>query len=167
MNADDFFPSKYLKPHDVKAAATVTISHVTSGLFKNKETGVDELKPILHFHGGIKPYLCNKTNWGVIVGLYGKDLAGMSNKQITLVSEPGLSFGEMIDLIKVKAPVNGATAPDMKQIWQNFCKANGITENHIRQALGTEKVSEWITRDVGNTLERAMQLVKEIAAEPF
>lgn len=56
---------------------------------------------------------------------------------------------------------------DFKAEWNEFYKANHVTEAQLHQALGTTKVSEWIAADPGRTLELAMQAVKKVVEVPF
>lgn len=72
------------------------------------------------------------------------------------------------------APPNGHGASSAQEIlnrnlradWEKFVAEKRITEAHVRQALGVEKVSVWISAEPGRTLDKAMQLVEE-AAKPF
>lgn len=55
---------------------------------------------------------------------------------------------------------------DLRAEWVKFCSANGATETHIRQALGMDRVSEWMAQNPGRTIEDAMSLVHEVL-QPF
>ena len=70
---EDFFPSNYLKAADLGGKErTVTIDRVESDAFENDDRR--QVKPVIHFkEGGVKPMVCNKTNFLMIAAACGKD----------------------------------------------------------------------------------------------
>lgn len=163
MNINNAFPSKWLKSGDLEDGdLTLTIKSV-----EQEEVGQGEdaeQKPIVHFQEVEKGMVLNKTNANTISSLYGPETDGWVGKKISLFSTE-VDFGGKQTLairIRMKKAVG---VSDMKEIWTKFCKANGVTEAHIRGALGTPKVSEWIAAEVGRTLAGAMELVQATAAD--
>jgi hypothetical protein len=71
-NINDYFPSRYLKAHDLKGKTpTVTIARVTFDQVRGGRTGSVETKAILHFAGKDKGLLLNKTNARAIIAIAG------------------------------------------------------------------------------------------------
>jgi hypothetical protein len=68
MRTGDIFKSKYLKSSDVKAKQRIaTISHL-----EMEEVGQDKKeKPVLYFEDGVKPLVCNKTNFETLEEVFG------------------------------------------------------------------------------------------------
>jgi len=64
------------------------------------------------------------------------------------------------------APKGGNPQTADKLRWLEFCRKNGVQEEHIRQALGTVHVSDWLRGNSKRTLEQAEKLVLE-ATRPF
>ena len=64
----DAFPSKYLKSSEVKARPIVaTISRVVQEVVGQEK----ELMWVIHFEDGVKPMVCNKTNFETIEADFG------------------------------------------------------------------------------------------------
>ena len=99
MNVNDLFPSDYLKHSDLgPRGRTVTIHS-----WETVNIG-DELKPVLHFVGGDKPMVLNKTNAMMIAILYGPELDGWVGKTIDLYSATVTYMGKPTKGIRVRDP---------------------------------------------------------------
>lgn len=102
--ADDLFPSAYLKVGDVQAAGgrlMLTVAGIELEAFTDPETKESEEKPVLHFTGGVKSLILNKTNARRLGALLGSDLESWNGKQITLIIEGVESFGKTVPAIRI------------------------------------------------------------------
>lgn len=113
MNANDVFPSRFLKADDVDGELTVTILGIELETLKNRDRK-DEQKAVCKFaEAGVKPLILNKTNWGIIAGLYGKDSDDWERQRITLYTTDVEAFGEKVRAVRVRdrKPVAARPAP--------------------------------------------------------
>ena len=112
---DDFFPSNFLKAADLKGRdLVVTIDHVDHEEFEND--GKKKMKPVVHFRDdGVKPMVCNKTNFLLIAAVCGMKVQEWSGKQICVYPEMIAYKGNVSDAIRAKrppqAPVVATEAP--------------------------------------------------------
>lgn len=120
MDMNDAFPSKWLKSSDFEHEQTLTMREV-----RKQKVGDDE-KPVLYFHELPKGLVLNKTNNCVIVSIYGKMSEAWTGKRLTLYKARVESFGEMVDAIRVKAPVvavsPAGTSMTLAQAWAAYQK---------------------------------------------
>jgi len=83
--------------------------------------------------------------------------------QITYLGKEKTKSGNYVKTFDVRLLVFGATKGNPqtadKARWLEFCKKNGVKEEHIRQALGTVHVSDWLRGNSKRTLEQAEKLV--------
>jgi hypothetical protein len=100
----DFYPSNYLSAADLKGAERiVTIDRVETNTFEND--GIKKTKPVIHFKdNGIKPIVCNKTNFLMIAAICGDDSKDWSGKQICLFSDLVSFKGKVSEAIRAKRP---------------------------------------------------------------
>jgi hypothetical protein len=98
----DYFPSNYIRPEDLNGRdLVVTIDRVESVEFEND--GKKQLKPVAHFRNeGIKPLVCNKTNFLLISGICGENTDDWPGKQIRLFPDMVAFKGQIKEAIRVK-----------------------------------------------------------------
>jgi hypothetical protein len=108
--ANDFFPSSYIRVADLNGEERiVTIDRVTSASFEND--GKHQNKPVIHFRDdGVKPLVCNKTNFTTCAMLAGEDSDMWAGKKICLY--PGMvDFkGKVQEVVRIKRVTAAATA---------------------------------------------------------
>ena len=111
MKQNDVFPSNFLKSADLAGKAVrVTIERVTL-----EELG-DDKKPVLHFLGKSKGMVINKTNWGVLVNLTGReDSDHWGGWSIVIYSAKVAYQGKMVDGLRVDDRPGAAKAPAKAQ----------------------------------------------------
>jgi hypothetical protein len=167
MNINNAFPSKYLKSGDIEGDADLllTIDHVAV-----ESVGQDdpEDKPIVYFREVDKGLVLNKTNASTIASLYGPETDGWVGKRIALYATEVAYQGKMtLSLrVRIKAPASAAplavgngTVINPKERWEQFCTEHNITRQDVTDALGTEKVTDWLKGMTGATLDDAMTLI--------
>jgi hypothetical protein len=100
--AEDFFPSNYLKAADLGGKEKlVTIDRVESDAFEND--GRKQVKPVIHFkEGGVKPMVCNKTNFLMIAAACGKDSDAWPGKQVILYPDLVPFKGTVTEAVRAK-----------------------------------------------------------------
>jgi hypothetical protein len=100
----DFYPSNYLSAADLKGAERiVTIDRVETNTFEND--GIKKTKPVIHFKdNGIKPIVCNKTNFLMIAAICGADSKDWGGKQICLFPDLVSFKGKVSEAIRAKRP---------------------------------------------------------------
>lgn len=111
VNLSKYTKSRWLRGNDLEAdydgeAIVVTIKTVTEETFE--QTG--ETKPVVQFLELDQALICNKTQVGKLIDLFGDDAAGMVGKQITLQAAPSSYPGKSTIVIgkarkKAVAPV--------------------------------------------------------------
>ena len=116
MIIDDFFPSKYLKSADLKGKdVALTIRDVERKQFE------EETKPIVWFEGTTKGLILNRTNFGSIAQLHGRDTDTWIGKRVAL-------FGTEVDFrgtqtlairVRLTAPAETAPKPEPATITDN------------------------------------------------
>jgi|SRR6516165_2158629 hypothetical protein len=105
----DFFPSNYLKCADLAGKErVVTIAFVKEDVFENE--GKKQKKPVIYFKdAGVKPMVCNKTNFLTIENSCGKDTDDWVDKKIVLYPEMVSFRGKVSEAVRVKrVPVQAA-----------------------------------------------------------
>ena len=113
MNANDVYPSNYLKAEEIHGQMIVTIESV--GLEKmHDKTGKEIEKPVVRFLEMPKSLVTNKTNWKMLIKLFGDDTDFWKGKQITMVTIPVVAFGETVDAIRL-TPVKAAETKKTEQ----------------------------------------------------
>ncbi len=101
MNANDMFPSKYIKASDLgDSKPVVKIARIAVEQLGNDEEGKDS-KPVVYFEGKEKGLVCNKTNWSTIVNLYGNETDNWIGKPIRLQTAEVAFKGKMTMAIRV------------------------------------------------------------------
>jgi hypothetical protein len=109
MMKNEAFPSKYFKAEDVKGRpVVVTIAGITT----DKIGQPPKEKRILLFEDAEKQLVLNGTNWDLISDITGQDDSDLwPGHKIALVAAR-VPFGrEMVDAIRVRAPMQAAKAP--------------------------------------------------------
>lgn len=115
MNANEMFPSKYLKASDLgEHTPIVTIESVSVESLGSEEE--KENKPVIYFEGKEKGLVCNKTNWNTVMGLFGDETEDWIGKKIKLVTAEVAFKGKMtlsirISSIKVPQTAKGGSKP--------------------------------------------------------
>jgi hypothetical protein len=102
MNIDDAFPSRYLRPGDLRQAAPV----VTIASVKMERVGARrQTKPVLYFLGKSKGLILNKTNATAIAELLGtKDTVAWEGGRLRLFVTETLFGDKTVPCIRVQAP---------------------------------------------------------------
>jgi hypothetical protein len=102
MRLNDAFPTKYLKPDDLKGRpATLTISTVTQ-----ERIGTD-LRLVASFHETQKLLTINRTNAGRIAQLVGSDDTDhWAGKRITILVDQVEFKGQFVPAIRVALPTS-------------------------------------------------------------
>lgn len=100
INLGKYTKSKWLRGNDLEndydgEAIVVTIKNVSEETFE--QTG--ETKPVVQFIELEQALICNKTQVGKLIDLFGDDAAGMVGKQITLQAAPSSYPGKSTILI--------------------------------------------------------------------
>jgi hypothetical protein len=110
--AADFFPSNYLRSTDLKGKeVVVTIDRVESDAFEND--GKKQVKPVIHFRdSGVKPLVCNKTNFVMIAAACGPDSDSWPGKQIVLFGDLVPFKGTVTEAVRVKRAASAAPKPE-------------------------------------------------------
>lgn len=102
-DATQAFPSAFMKADDLLAGAqTLTIAEVNL----RYEFNDGSTKPIIEFAGG-KQLVCNKTNWNLIIEMYGTNTDAWLGKPLNLIRT-------MVDFQGKRTPairINPASAP--------------------------------------------------------
>jgi hypothetical protein len=104
-----FFSRDYIADFDLLGKdATVTITKVEA----KELTSVrgTTLKPVLHFEGKERAFVCNKTNAKTISSMYGKEVSAWIGKRITLYPTTTSAGGETVGCIRVR-PMAPAEKP--------------------------------------------------------
>lgn len=169
MKAADAFPSNWLKKEDLPSPVSATIRGVTQEQIKG-ERG-NELKPILHFHGSLKPLILNRGNWNTIASMYGDDSTGWPGKVIELYSDPSIMFGsKAVGGIRIR-PAPGA-APVSNAEWTypealaEAAKA-GISKEHIVAKLKAAGMTAWNNAKCTPLVKAMIQEVFNAADQPL
>jgi hypothetical protein len=128
MKISAAFPSKYLKAADLNQQdVNVVISKVEIADVGSAEE--PESKPVLYFRGMEKGLVLNKTNAGVIAGLYGDDTDMWTDKPITLY-EAQVDFQGKATLairVRLRAP-SGAPVGNGKAAAKNWTLAEATIQ---------------------------------------
>ena len=104
MNTDyrGMYDREYIGAWDIPKGKDVVVEisrveckELVSNRGKNK-------KPIVHFVGKEKAFVCNKTNGKAIAGMYGNDTKEWTGKKIALYSTTTNAGGETVDCIRVR-----------------------------------------------------------------
>jgi hypothetical protein len=109
-----------------------------------------EEKFALHFNGGFKPLLMNRTNIRIINSLYGPNTAGWIGKTVNVYNDPTVSYGGRVT---GGVRVRMATA-NQQQRWQAPQQAPQpqATAQEYRQASGGQLPSNeppaWAVEDI-------------------
>ena len=109
MKTSEVFPSKYLKGADVASGMLpVSIKMIAMETMKDSE-GVEQLKPVAYFEGGIKPMVLNMTNWNFLRDHYGDESDLWTGKTAALITVKVTAFGKTTDSLRfVNAPKTAA-----------------------------------------------------------
>ena len=121
MNANDVYPTNYLKAEDIPAPMTVTIEGAVIETMHDKN-GKDIEKPVIRFSELPKGLVCNRTNWKTLIRLFGDETDAWKGKRITMVTVPVDAFGETVDAIRL-IPVKAA---EPKKTEQQILQEMGI-----------------------------------------
>jgi len=118
MRQDDFFPSKYLRAGDLEDGDMIlTIDNVKGEDFDG------EIKPVVRFREEKKGLVLNRTNWGTIEHLHGRDTESWMGKQIQLFTTEVDYRGQQTSAIRIRSEAPSIPVP------QN--NGSGITKDQI------------------------------------
>ena len=108
---NDYFPSNYVRAADLNGRdLVVTIDHIEEAEFEND--GKKQIKPVVHFRDeGVKPLVCNKTNFLLISGICGEDTDQWPGKQICLYPDMVAYKGQVSEAIRAKRPPQADVKP--------------------------------------------------------
>jgi hypothetical protein len=100
MNANEMFPSKYIKASDLgEHKPTVIIQDVQ---IEELGSGEDkDRKPVIYFEGKEKGLVCNKTNWNTLIDLYGPDTDNWLKKPIKIYATEVAFQGKMTLAVRI------------------------------------------------------------------
>jgi hypothetical protein len=89
-----------------------------------------EEKFALHFNGGFKPLLMNRTNIRIINSLYGPNTAGWIGKTVNVYNDPTVSYGGRVTGgVRVRMATAGQQqrwqAPQPQATAQEYMQASG------------------------------------------
>jgi hypothetical protein len=108
---EDFYPSKFLKASDIEEDTSVTIHEVGRDNFRDDD-GANRLKPIIYFRErGVKPLICNKTNFQRIAEVAGADTDDWAGTRLVLFADKVSMHGKSVDPIRVR-PAPKAKKPE-------------------------------------------------------
>jgi hypothetical protein len=103
MKRDEIFPSKYIKAADVTQPRTGTIA--STGMEQFKNDGRDQQKLVVYFRDrGLKPLVCNMTNYDAIADIYGDDTDRWIGREIELFADRVRFGGKLVDSVRVREP---------------------------------------------------------------
>jgi hypothetical protein len=105
MKKDEVFPSKYLKPGDLKGKpVAVTIERAALETLKSRE-GKEQDKIVLYFVGAKKMLPLNVTNFDACADACGdEDSDNWPGHQIELYPDKTQMGGKTVDCIRVRPP---------------------------------------------------------------
>jgi hypothetical protein len=107
MNRSEIFPSKYLKAADVTQPRTGTIA--STGMEQFKNDGREQSKLVIYFRErGLKPLVCNMTNYDAIADMYGDETGSWTGQRIELFADRVRFGGKLVDSVRVRAPQQAA-----------------------------------------------------------
>ena len=107
MNANDMFPSKYLKADDIGDKQPVVVIEKIE-----VETMPDgNKKPSISFLKCKKKLMVNKTNWNTLIKLYGPDTSKWTGKPVTLKTMEVQFKDELVNSIRISGNKPAAAAP--------------------------------------------------------
>lgn len=118
-SVSELYPSKWLSKTDVQQPIFATISHVAMETIKSQNG--NETKPVLYFHGNLKPLILNKTGAMILESLYGSDYTTWSGKPIEVFFDPNVSFGGKITGgVRLRAPQRQQPAASGSRCTRNW-----------------------------------------------
>jgi hypothetical protein len=101
------FPSKYIKAGDLAGKEhTLTIANVRIEDVGTSDSPEDKL--VLYFAGRTKGCVLNKTNATAIAHRYGEETDEWVNKPVIVYPDRTMFGGQMVDCIRMRAPVPAA-----------------------------------------------------------
>jgi hypothetical protein len=100
----DVFPSKYLKPSDLKNGPEVGKINVAALEDLKDFSGAPAKKLVVYFQRKLKPLILNRTNWDSIADLHGDESDNWSNCEIELYAATVLMNGQEKDTIRIRKP---------------------------------------------------------------
>jgi hypothetical protein len=108
MKFGEMFPSNYLTQDDFPAPRTLVMAKVT--MEEVKCAGGKARKPVLHFQGGGKPMVLNKTNALAIAKVYGRQPEAWAGKSIQVYADATVKIKvEMVGGIRVRVVATNGT----------------------------------------------------------
>lgn len=109
--ANERFPSNYLRAANLNGRdLVVTIDRIEDDEFEND--GKKQIKPVIYFREeGVKPMVCNRTNYELIAGIYGEDDNAWPGMQICLYTTMVAFKGQVKEAIRVKRPPQADVKP--------------------------------------------------------
>jgi hypothetical protein len=104
VTKNEVFPSKYLKPVDLKNGPE--IGKISAAALEDLKgfSGQPEKKLVLYFARKLKPLVLNRTNWDSMADLYGDESDGWQGEEIELYVATVLMNGQERDTVKIRRP---------------------------------------------------------------
>ncbi|MBV8608335.1 MAG: hypothetical protein JO034_12850 [Singulisphaera sp.] len=97
------YRSRYINAADLADGdARLVIKDAQEQVLKNLQTGKEEKKVVLSFHDSDQLFPLNKTNYKMIVDLFGPDLDEWADRAIVLTSVPCQGPTGMTDGVRVR-----------------------------------------------------------------
>jgi hypothetical protein len=104
VSKNDVFPSKYLKPSDLKNGPEVGKISVAVLDDLKGFSGTPEKKLVVYFQRKLKPLILNRTNWDSIADLYGDESDNWPGCEIEVYATTVPMNGQEKDTIRIRKP---------------------------------------------------------------
>jgi hypothetical protein len=104
VSKNDVFPSKYLKPSDLKNGPEVGKINVAALEDLKGFSGVTEKKLVIYFQRKLKPLILNRTNWDSLAELHGDESDNWAGCEIELYATTVLMNGQEKDTVRIRKP---------------------------------------------------------------
>jgi hypothetical protein len=99
MRSSEAFPSQFLKSSDVKTKHQIA---TISGLDFQEVGQNKDRKPVLSFENGVKPMVCNRTNFETLEDAFG-DSDSWPGHKVKIFCAPTSYQGKRVDGLRVEA----------------------------------------------------------------
>lgn len=123
MNVNDILASKW-------ASVTDFPTHgVDLQIINCTKEAVGEMledKIAIHFNGGFKPLLANRTNLRVLAALLGPDTANWSGRTVNVYADPTVQYaGRLVGGVRVRAAMSQPQPQQPQATAQQYRQASG------------------------------------------
>jgi hypothetical protein len=104
VSKNDVFPSKYLKPSDLKNGPEVGKINVAALEDLKDFSGGLAKKLVIYFQRKLKPLILNRTNWDSLADLHGDESDDWAGCEIELYATTVLVNGQEKDTVRIRKP---------------------------------------------------------------